>query len=231
MLEETSDIVKGIGAVLGLVSVIGVYLDAKRKHPDYHYNEHSEANSDAWRWRKPNTDLALNVEDDEQKSSLYIPAPLLFFEKVLVVFGYAAALGTLAIYAMFISRGSGLPDYFIGTIFILLSWALLRVGSRVSSISLYPEKVVVVESYAFVLKHVVTYRREKKLHFIGKSQSVFELTIDHKEPDYKLIIEKKGFIFSNKKRWILKVNQSQGSWLVEGLECWRDYAGLVDLNK
>jgi hypothetical protein len=46
------------------------------------------------------------------------------------------------------------------------------------------------------------------LRFEGKLESVFELTPDHLEPDFKL--------------FILHANESQGSWLVAGLNHWRE---------
>lgn len=217
---------KATVAILGVVHVIGIYYQAKREHPVFHYGEHSSANKDDWRWRKPDAQLALKLEDDEQKSCLQIPLQLLGFEKGCIIAGYLCSLFTLYLYGLLLMRDAGLPEYLIGGIFIILSLALINVGNRVSSIALYPEHLVIIEPYAFILKRTIIYKHDPRLKFEGKSQSVFELTIDHKEPDFTLYIKRRYFyIFTAQRNLIMSLNQSQGSWLVEGLEYWRDHAG------
>ena len=111
--------------------------------------------------------------------------------------------------------------------FIILTIALINVGGRVSSIALYPEHLVIVQNYAFILRRIIIYQHQPRLTFEGKSQSVFELTIDHKEPEFKLYIKRRYFyIFTAQRNLLMSLNQSQGSWLVEGLEYWREHAGF-----
>lgn len=218
---------KATVAVLGIAHVINIYRQAKREHPVFHYDQHSVANQDDWRWRKPDAELGLKLEDDEQKSCLYIPLQLLRFEKGCIVAGYLCGAFTLYLYGLLFMRGAGLPEYLIGGIFIVLSLALINVGSRVSSIALYPDHLVIAQNYAFVLKRMIIYKHQPGLRFEGKLQSLFELTTDQRQADFKLYIKRRYFyIFTAQRNLLMSLNQSQGSWLVEGLEYWRERAGL-----
>ncbi len=233
-LEDSKDVFKAISVVLSIITVTWGYFNAKAKYPVFHYQEHSSANYDSWRWRKPDKALALKVEDDAQKSCLLIPEHLLFQEKACIVVGYFGALFTLYLYGLLVYRDVGFPEYLMSLLFVMLSWALLNVGGRITSLTLSPDKLVLEEHYAFFLKRITVYQSKMKLNFKGKIQSIFELSTDSKnnEPEFNLTIQRRyGFIFATKKRWVLAINQSQGSWLVEGLEAWYLNQGLSEKNK
>lgn len=227
MLENPQDFIKATVALLGAAHVINIYRQAKREHPVFHYDQHSTANEADWRWRKPDAELGLKLEDDEQKSCLHIHLRLLGIEKVCIIAGYLASAFTLYLYGLLFMRDADWPEYLIGAIFIILSLALINVGNRVSSIALYPKHLVIIEPYALILKRTIIYKHDPRLKFEGKSQSVFELTTEHKEPEFKLYIKRRYFyIFTAQRNFLLSLNQSQGSWLVEGLEYWREHAGF-----
>lgn len=228
MLENTQDIIKAILAVSGIFYVSRIYYQAQREHPVFHYDQHSTANVADWRWRKPDEALGLRLEDDENKSCLHFPLQLLFVEKGCIGAGYLCALFTVVAFTMLFMRDAGWPEYLIAGVFAFLSIVLVNVGNRVSSIALYPEHLVIVENYAFFLKRMLIYKHHPQLSFKGASQSLLELTTSHTEPDFKLYIKRRYFyIFWSQRSLLLSLNQSQGSWLVEGLEYWRNHAGIL----
>ncbi|MEN9868597.1 MAG: hypothetical protein RL748_4187 [Pseudomonadota bacterium] len=228
MLETTFTLLKLLAAVGGIFYVIQVWRQAQAKHPVFSYDQHSLPNETNWRWRKPDVELGMQLRDDPQKSTLHLPVHYLGFEKVCIVIGALGALFVLYLYGLFVVRHDGIGNYLGGLVFVFLSLALLHVGSRVSTLTLFQDHLVVVVQYAFVLKHTYVYQHSVHLDFSGKPESVFEMTVDHKEPDFKLYIKRhKRWLFSGKRRFIVSANQSQGSWLVAGLHYWRDHAGIA----
>ncbi|WP_338847302.1 hypothetical protein V8J88_01120 [Massilia sp. W12] len=218
-------LLKLLAALAGMYYTIKIFRDAQARHPVFDYTGHSQANDAAWRWRKPDAELGLRLEDDAQKSILHIPVNFLFFEKICMLAGAACTLLTLYLYGLFVWRNSGVGEYLMGLIFVFLSIALLHVGSRVSALILYPDHLVVVVRYAWFLQHRYIYQRHQKLAFSGKSESPLELTVDHAAPDYKLfILRRRPLFFSSRQRFILSLNQSQGSWLAAGLQSWHAQA-------
>jgi hypothetical protein len=234
MLESTLTLLKLFVAMAGVVYVVHAWRKAQARHPVFSYEQHSLSNQANWRWRKPDAELALQVEDEEQKSCLRLPAQLLFFEKIFVLFGPVTMVAAIAIIiASFYNLGFAVDGriIFCALIFYFGTF-LLNIGARVSELILYPDHLVVVESYAFVLKHTHIFPHQAGLKFRGKSQSMFEMTYDHEEPDFKLFIERPGFLFfTRRKRFILHANQSQGTWLVAGLHYWHENALSAQAGK
>ncbi|MBF0611047.1 MAG: hypothetical protein G8345_04775 [Magnetococcales bacterium] len=222
-----SEVLQGLAAILGIFYTIRIYRQARDKYPVFRYDQHSTSNQEDWRWRLPDEELNLILEEDKEVSRIHIPVHFLFFEKLCIYAGFIAAVFVIYLYGLLIVRDAGLPEYFIGLLFVFLSVALLNVGSRVSSISLHRSHLVVAESYALFLKRFYLYKHSQQLEFTGKVESIFELTMDHEAPGYNLyIIRRYLFIFRTKRKLILSINQSQGSWLVAGLEYWRDHSGV-----
>lgn len=218
MLESTQDIIKLITTIIACTGAIVALRQAKREHPVFHYDQNSSANEVDWRWRKPDAQLGLKLEDDEQKSCLHIPVQLSWIEKGCAVAGYLCAAFVLYMYGVLFMRDAGWPDYMISGIFIILSLALLRTSGRVSSIALYPEHLVIIEPYAFILKRTITYKHDPHLKFKGELMTV---------SDFKFYIRRRCFyIFTPKRTFLMSLNQSQGSWLVGGLEYWFNHAVL-----
>lgn len=218
MFETIQDIINTIIAISGIFYVSKIYHQSRHDHPVFHYDQHSSPNQADWRWRKPDAKLGLTLKDDEQKSCLQIPLHPLTFEKVCISVGYVCAAFTLVIYGMLIIRNAGWPEYLSGLIFIILTLALINVGNRVSSITLYPDHLRIVENYGFILKRILIYKRQPGLEFTGKLQSWFELTLNHTEPDFNLYIKRRYcFIFPLQRKLLLSLNQSQGSWVGGGL--------------
>lgn len=225
MLETTQDWIKLTVAILGLYHVTRIYREAKRNHPPLHYAEHSAPPQDAWRWGLPDGKIGLRLEDDAHSSRLHLPMRVKGVEKGAILFGYLAAVGVLALFVAIAVRGGGWPDYLIASVLGILPLALVNVGSRVNCLILYSDRLVVIQPYGLWLKRVVAIPHHAKLSFKGRSESILELTVDQEEPEFNLTIERRRFLFSRVRRYKLSVNRSQGSWLVEGLEYWRDHAG------
>jgi hypothetical protein len=226
-MDDFLTFLKLLAAICGVLVVIKVYRDSLAKHPVFTYEEHSTQNEADWRWRKPDAELGLSLTDDEQKSCLRFPVKWLFFQKIMVVVGYMGIGFVLFGYVMLLIRNAGWGDYLVSLLFVFLSLAFLNVGSRVSSLTLYADHLVVIVRYGFVLQHTYVYQHNPKMHFDGRPESMFELTVEHEEPDFKLYVTRPGFLFlSRRKRFIVSANQSQGSWLVAGLNDWCKHAGL-----
>ncbi|MCK5684111.1 hypothetical protein KAJ27_08315 [bacterium] len=101
-MENILFIIKLLAAISGCCYVINIYKRTQQKHPVFHYDEHSTQNESDWRWRKPDNELGLKLEDDQYKSSLHIPLRLLGFEKGCIVAGYIFSVITLGMFvAMF----------------------------------------------------------------------------------------------------------------------------------
>jgi hypothetical protein len=235
MLNDIIDQIRAIWPLLPALAavayVINIYRKARLEHPVFQYEQHSIPNQANWRWRKPNAELGLKLEDDEQKSCLHIPLRLLTAEKVYIVSGYLMAVTTLYFFVLLVMRDAELYEYLLILFFPIMGFIFINVGNRVSSVSLYPDHLVVIDNYAFILKRIIIYKHQPSLKFKGKLQSAFEVTFEQDAPDFNLYIKRRYFyIFSWQRIFWLSLNQSQGSWLVAGLEYWRDHAGLQKNN-
>lgn len=230
-MPDLLTLLKLFAAICGVLYTIKIYRDAKAKHPVFEYTQHSTPNETNWRWRKPDAELALTLTDDAHTSHIALPTEWKFFEKIFVVFGYIVMAFLVYLYIFLLMRNAGLSEYLFSLLIVFFGLALLNIGCRVNSLVLYADHLVVIERYAFVLKHTHIFQHDPKIRFDGKPQSVFELTVDHTEPEFKLFVIRPGFLFlSRRKRFILSVNRSQGSWLVAGLNDWREHAGLKQSN-
>ncbi len=226
------DLLKLLGGVLGILAVVGTYRRAKRGYVRLPYQAHSRSASEAWRWRQPDESKALNqrsdedqhglrVEDGSESSRLHIPLRVFSFEKGGVLFGYVGLGFCVWLLVVMLINGRPLPMYLIVLVFAWLSWLMLHLGSRVVLIEMKPDRVVFILRYGFRLnRKAVFYRKTKKLNFEGRIESVLEMTIDHDQPDFKLFVIYRGWLFKKKQRFILSVNRTQGEWLIEGLQQW-----------
>ncbi len=226
MLDSALEIIKWIAAITGVIYVISAYRAARAKHPVFQYDQHSAANQHDWRWRRPDEELALQLLDDEQKSCLTLPTEAKLFEKCIVAGG--VLFQVLAVFMLvFVLFKRGAAEAMAGLFpMLLIFWlghAMLRVGARACQVILYPDHLVVVETHAILLKRIYTFQHGPKLQFHGALQSMFTMTSYQEEPEYKLTIERPNFLFfTKKKRFWLQINQSQGSWLVAGLQAWHE---------
>ncbi|NGZ28772.1 MAG: hypothetical protein G8345_18015, partial [Magnetococcales bacterium] len=143
---------QGLAAILGIFYTIRIYRQARDKYPVFTYQQHSAGNQADWRWRIPDEELTLKLEEKDEVSRIHIPVRMLFFEKMCIYAGFVGAMLVIYLYGLLFVRDAGLPEYMIGLLFVFLSVALLNVGSRVSSISLHKNHLVITESYALLLK-------------------------------------------------------------------------------
>lgn len=226
MLEETTETVKIAALITGFIYVIRMYLQTRKRYPAISYEENSQENTDTWRWRKPDPQLQLQLQENAKSSHLILPSEMLGTEKVMVVLGYIGLLMMvwMTITVFFQRDNLGWPDFIILLIFYALLILLLHVGKRVSRIILYPDHLELELAYGFFFKQTKRFRHSPKLKITGEKESFYELTIDHKHPNFKLYF-KRNWLFS--KRYHLSCNYSQGSWLLEGLQHWLKH----NLNK
>ena len=199
-------------------TVIKIYFDSKKNYPPLDYQKYSTTNTERWRWRKPDEQLALHLQDEEDSSHLFLSGRLLGYEKLFVVFGYLLMI--FAIFALFKRVFQGDIDttaFIIVSVFFALGYGAISVGKYVSRIVLYRDKIEFIQDFGFFFRSIKTYHRKPRLSFRSEKESFLQLTSDHDYPRTRLYV-KDGFIFS--KLFNLAGNPSQNFWIVEGLEQW-----------
>ena len=88
---------KFAAASLCLIHIIRVYRRSRRSHQPVRYSELSMPNQDSWRWRRPDAELGLTLEDEPNRSVLLLPVRLLAFEKVFIAAGYLGLVASLVL--------------------------------------------------------------------------------------------------------------------------------------
>jgi len=202
-------------------AVIRIYFDSKKNYPPLDYENYSTQNTESWRWRKPDEQLALHLQDEEEGSHLFLSGGMLGYEKMVVVFGYLLMIfGLVALVKRVFQGDIDTTLFIIGSFFIVLGYGAINVGKYVSRIVLYPDKIEFVQDFGFFFHSIKTYHRKSRLSFRSENESFLQLTSDHKYPRTRLYV-KDGFIFS--KLFTLVGNPSQNNWIVEGLEQWKSH--------
>ncbi|MCB9637684.1 MAG: hypothetical protein H6727_02120 [Myxococcales bacterium] len=222
-------------ATISLVfSLLWVYMDYKAKKslrddfPEIGYEEKSKAPEDSWRWRSPEDSLALLVKDEDCKSRLVLPNGDRSSEYVVSLFGYGLFLVMFYLLGLYIYRlttgtvDSGMAPFafFLFLLCFLLAWACLQVDARVVEIQLSANVAVFTVNYGIFWQRQTQYHRHPKAKFHGCDQSSVGRT--HRiNSEYKLIVRNPSAGFLNRKaRYLLSCNQTQGSWIMGGLQAW-----------
>ncbi len=219
MLDKLFSFLELLSAVLAVVGAYFLYKKSQIEHPVMDYSQHSSSNQDAWRWRKPDQELALQLVDEDNCSRIVLPAKPLFFEAIFIALGYVLGVFVLYLFIILVQRGDTWPSFMVCLLFFLMSYFLLQIGSRVSEISLSPTQLIVSLKFGFFFQRKFVYPRAPSLRIDGRLESLFAMNTEQIAPDYKLLIKFAGF-FSLARRFTVTVNQSQGSWLLAGLKQW-----------
>ncbi|MDB9496087.1 hypothetical protein PN441_10995 [Spirulina major CS-329] len=194
---------------------------ARTENPIIDYEKNSQPNRDPWRWRLPNPDLQLILEDHPQTSTIHLTPRRSFGEIIIVLMGYGMTLmGLWFGLETLITTGDLKGLLIILVIFGGFGWLFWLVGSRVTRIELTPDRLTLVVTLGFhgEVKH--RYRCRPSLRVTGAYQSVLSMDRDQAMPDFNLFVQRGRF--GNRAKYITACNQTQGSWLVEGIVAWRD---------
>jgi hypothetical protein len=212
-------------AILDLFSVSALAERPKQDYPAITYEQASRPNVEPWQWRIPDRDLNLTLHDEIDRSTIYLPHHLSFIEGFIVAIGYGTiGLGAFIAIHLLISSlnlvGAILSFGIIGG----AGWYLLSAGSRVIRLELKDGSLTLVNRFGFRLARKRCYRHDPNLKFRGDLQNFLTMDRTQTSPNYNISIKygKHG----KKKTFITACNQTQGSWLVSGLEAWRDRTRL-----
>jgi hypothetical protein len=194
---------------------------SKQDEPPIPYESASSPNVEAWRWRVPDPELNLAFCDEGDRSIIYLPNDFSFIELLIVAIGYGMlGLGVfLALHFLILSFnlvGAILWSGLIGG----SGWYLLFAGSRVIRLELEEKRLTLVSQFGFRLERKHCYPHHPHLEFRGKRQSFWTMDKTQTAPNYNFTIQnsKRG----KAKTFVTACHQPQGSWLVGGLEAWRD---------
>lgn len=194
---------------------------ARTNHPILDYEKASQPNRDPWRWRIPNPDLHLTLDDTPHCSTIHLKPRRSVGEGLVVIVGYGMCLmglwfGGEAVLETGDLRGLML----VWVVFGGFGWLFWQVGSRVKRVELTPNRLTVVTTLGFHgdVKH--RYHRRPSLRVAGSYQSVLTMDRDQDRPDFNLFVQRGRF--RHRATYVTSCNQTQGAWLVAGLLAWRD---------
>jgi hypothetical protein len=201
----------------------------KQAYPVVDYITQSTADSDSWRWRSPLWSLDLVIENDDVSSRLILPFHHSFAEILTSLLGYFLA----AIFVFFLpltslvdamsgnSHGNAGASIFAVLLFSPLIWLMLNTERHTRGIELQPERIRIHMQYGIFLKRHINIHRHQKQTFAYAYQSWFSMSRGQEFPKFILIAKKTCcWMLTRKWRFYLRCNQSQGSWIVSGLNCW-----------
>ena len=207
---------------LGVLAIWRKYYIARKSYYTIRYSAQSKPNQAPWRWRIPRKELELNLEDGENYSSIQFPYNITDYEKFIVVFGYMflAVLIVMTLNGLVESGGELALLLFILPLF-LLPYACLMVSSRLIAITLKPQTVELHMRYGISLHRSYIFKKTQLTHCKGRYQTPFSMNIDQHDPDYFIYFYYKRLkLFPFSRRFNSSCNQTQGSWIVEGINTW-----------
>ncbi len=211
-------------ALVGIYQLHRFHHAVRAAHPPLDYETHSTAVADSWRWREPPQALGLTIENDQVASRIVLPFRHTAVEILTSLVGYflLAVLGSIVLLSFLDPGVGGVALLFPVLFFGALIWALLNTDSHLRAIELRRDEVRFAMQYGiFLQRHIVLRSYPGRLIFTGGYQSMFTMNRGQHAPDFKLIVKKTCcWLFSRKKGFYLLCNQSQGSWMVGGLNAW-----------
>lgn len=206
-MQTLASVVELIAAILAVVALVRRHRKALRDHPPIDYTPDPVP----WRWAAP--PAGLTVRQAEGVSIIELPQP----RRVQAVIAELAAYGIgLLVGAMGISGLiHGLPiavHLMVLLIFGPLIFVCLQMATRLVRIELRPDAVTFVERGGLWWHRQRTRRRP--LRISGKMASVFAVEAG-RDPEHEIRL---GGLRGARMR--SACNQTQGSWVVGGLDAW-----------
>jgi hypothetical protein len=195
------------------------------------YLQTSQANRDAWRWRKPHDKLRIpyhaidrpGVRDTPNVSSFVFRPEFHCADFIYPLLGISLISFDLLLIFKSTVSGANFLFAFAGYLFLLcLGLSFLQYGDRVLRIDLYPDRIEIITKFAIFLSRITLYQRCHILSIKGKLQSFWTMQRGQIQPDYNLIITRSllGY-FQVNQTFRLRCDPTQGSWIIGGLNHWK----------
>jgi hypothetical protein len=215
--------------VAAVVAWYGLWIAFKRmrrnwrqfvaEHPPVPYL--TSAVVEPWRWSDPQAVARLVKEDSADYSLLRLPNIRNSVNVLGTIAGVAMLLGAvyLFIYAFHLAPA---PDLEGGRVFLMVCLVLagrgmLFLNSRLVAIELHRDHAVFIVRYGIILFKRITYHRGRPT-FSGEIQSALTMERYQAHPNY--------YVYATRwwlqKRYVTDCDPSQGSWLIAGLQHWKD---------
>ncbi len=200
---------------------------AKKDFPKVAYDANTLTAEHQWSWAIPPAELNLTVIDAENESTIHLPAKkssVEIFGSVLA--GLLALLGVYLIGVIIYRTAMDMPIFMGGSLFCVAlifaaASALTKLNVPLLAITRTPHFVrfTIRRAYYWQYQVVFTTPHQVGMSFEGKMQNFLTMTIDELEslPDYYLLVKTP---WRTSQKFILRVNPSQGSWIVSGLNQW-----------
>lgn len=207
-------IIEAVALLLVILETFRRHRAALWAHPKLAYQPPKER-AETWRWQPPEK-AELRIENQANTSAVVLPSQPTSAEAIVSAMGYLLLLVVGWGVGAALFRGSIVGAGFAAILGGGFALMFLSVGAQVTRIEVGADRIRIVIRYAFVLRRAVLFRRRSGLRFSGRVQSVLGIAEDQREPRFYLSV-KSGLL---SRRFILSCNQSQGSWIVGGLQHW-----------
>lgn len=175
----------------------------------------------AWGWGEPPPDLDLTVDDGESSSTVTLAQRgRTSVEVAGCLLGYTllGVAGHGLVTSLF--RESLLPRFQLVFFVVLcgLGWTLLNTHATTRHIRLTPHTLTFVVRYGLFFYRPVRYKR-RRLRFRHRLQSVFGMETAQDLPEVYLWV-RRWFL---ERRFIFAASPDAVTWILGGLEAWRDH--------
>jgi hypothetical protein len=214
------DVLKIITLVANIVHLFDVSRRINQEETVTDYQQESQGNNEIWRWRIPSPELNLTLKDEIDRSIIFLPQRSSFGRNLVVLFGYFMfGWGILIAIQILIARGSLWNAIAIFVFLAGIGYICTFAGSQIIRIELTTKDVTIVQKFAFFWEFKKRYLRHRIVDISGSYQSILMVELGA-EPDFYIWIKQRR---KRSQRFITSCNQLQGSWLVYGLQSWREY--------
>ncbi len=227
MLNQLPDFLKPVVILLFIIWGTRLWLNwrkAKNDFQDVDYDEAGLKDSEKWRWTIPPADFGIKIKENENESTIVLPAKKSSMELVCTIFSLLLCLFAIFLSGTIIYRKIvQLPTMPVaGIVMVLLilalAWALTNVNAPLTAISKTSDSIILTQRQAYINQRRL--RIELPSHtvgsFSGKLQSFYAMDIDQLDelPDFYLIYKQP---WRTDKRFIMRVKPDLAGWIVKGL--------------
>jgi len=189
------------------------------QHPPLAYRPTDGA--EKWRWGTPPAEIKLRLDDAAEHSRLQLPNILSGVNILGSIVGYAIALSGFALLINLVflepSKNGLAGPIFVFIILVAFGRFLLDLDSRLVAIELERDRVSFVVRYGIFLFRRIALRRSAVNSCSGQVQTALSMEKGQKEPLYYVFVRRRFF----SKKFFTICDPSQGSWVIAGLENWK----------
>jgi hypothetical protein len=198
-------------AVLAVVAVHQAHRRARAAFPEAVVDAAHPALA-GWRWAAPPD--GLDVRQTADDSILILPTqPRTGLQIGGVLMGY----GVLLLSVVMLIQGLRIHDnvwipILVTPVFALIGLGMINLDARLERIVLGESHVRLILRYGLRFHRQIRLKRRARLKIRGGYISVFEMTADQEQPEYRLRLGRHAVLSA--------CNQTQGSWIIAGLKQW-----------